>query len=173
MGRSNRASNQTFALFYRLLGGVVICPLRFVAYILASARKTYFLEDGNVPLSRAKVLVPAMVLGYIIPTLAMCVPYTDIATTQYVTAFWHPHTPAPGSESGDMKRLRRLCRVLFVTVALDHIATTGAMLTSTAPQLGLCHVFLPSRERRIFGSGQAMHWVFRWDLYGIFGSALV
>ncbi|RYO99222.1 hypothetical protein DL764_006881 [Monosporascus ibericus] len=187
----------TFAFFYQLLGGAVICPLWLVAYTLTSARKAYFLEGRDVPSSRAKALVPAIVLGYIIPTLAMYVPYADTATTQYVIAFWQfapivvnplvflfsallpssppasPRMPAPGSESGDMKYLRRLYRVLFVTAALDHIATTGAILTSTSPQLGLCHVFLPSRERRMLGSGQAMHWVFQWDLYGIFGSVLV
>ncbi|RYP15677.1 hypothetical protein DL765_005571 [Monosporascus sp. GIB2] len=176
------ASTSTFAFFYRLLGGAVICPLWFVAYTLASARKAYFLEGGDVSLSRAKALVAAMVLGCITLTLAMHVPYADIATTQYVTAFWQfvpmvvdlpvflfsallpasppasPNTPAPGSESGDMEHLRRLCRVLFVTAALGHIATTGAMLTSTRPQLGLCHVFLPSRERRMLGYGRAMHW---------------
>ncbi|RYP27654.1 hypothetical protein DL767_007584 [Monosporascus sp. MG133] len=187
----------TFAFFYQLLGGAVICPLWFVAYTLTSARKTYFLEGRGVSSSRAKALVPAMVLGYITPTLAMYVPYADIATTQYVIAFWQfapivvdllvflfsallpssppasPRTPAPGSESGDMKYLRRLYWVLFVMAALDHIATTGAILTSASPQLGLRHVFLPSRERRMLGSGPAMHWAFQWDLYGIFGAALV
>ncbi|RYP61139.1 hypothetical protein DL769_007851 [Monosporascus sp. CRB-8-3] len=174
--KASRAKNRrrilsftlTFAFFYKLLDGAVICPLWLVAYTLTSARKTYFLEGRDISSSRAEALhhpdprdVLVDLLVFLFPSLLPASPPAS------------PDTPVPGSESGDLKYLRRLYRVLFVTAVLGHIATTAAVPTSASPQLGLGHMFLPSRGCRMPGSGQAMHWVFRWDLYGIFGSALV
>lgn len=194
-----------WAIVYQLVGGAVICPLYFIAYIWASAGKSYFAEGREIPLSYAKALLPALLLGYLVPTIAMYIPFSDILMTQYMIVVWQfapvyvnvilflssaisltPSARTAGAAAAaaasselprDIQPLKRLYSALFLVSVLYHTGTTITLLllnnNPQQQQLSFDYVFVASWERRALNSVQALHWVFQWDLYGIFGSSLL
>ncbi|KAK7751905.1 hypothetical protein SLS62_006206 [Diatrype stigma] len=196
-----------WAVLYQLVGGAVICPLHFIAYLWASAGTAYFAGGREVSPSHARALLPALVLGYLAPTAAMYIPFADIMATQRAILFWQfapilvniitlflsstsLSSPPPSSAKGgqkqqrtkqptDIQPLKRCYGTLFGVLALFHISTVIALAlpssssSSDPQQFTFSHVFLPSYERRMENSIQALHWLFQWDLYGIFGTGLL
>ncbi|EXJ79932.1 hypothetical protein A1O3_08217 [Capronia epimyces CBS 606.96] len=84
-----------WSYIYQTNGIAVIMPLYFIAYTYLSNGESYWGPppslSSEVPLKYAKVLLPAILLGYALPTLLMFWPFwTDPDTVQNLTAFWQP-----------------------------------------------------------------------------------
>lgn len=76
---------------YQLLGIGKVAPLYFLFSIYTTSRSVYARTTGRpVPSHAAKVLLPALCLGYVIPTVLMFLPHKDSITQQNAIAFWQP-----------------------------------------------------------------------------------
>ncbi|KAF2416274.1 hypothetical protein EJ08DRAFT_709293 [Tothia fuscella] len=63
-----------FAFFYQTIGGAVIIPLYYLTYQYSYMTDGRHSSGREVSLSYARALVPATLLGYLIPTIAMYSP---------------------------------------------------------------------------------------------------
>lgn len=76
---------------YQLLGIGKVAPIYFLLSIYTSSRSVYARTTGRpVPFNAAKALLPALCLGYVIPTVLMFLPHEDSITQQNMIAFWQP-----------------------------------------------------------------------------------
>lgn len=76
---------------YQLLGIGKVAPVYFLLSIFTTSRSIYARTTGRpVPSNAAKVLLPALCLGYVIPTVLMFLPHEDSSTQQNAIAFWQP-----------------------------------------------------------------------------------
>src|SRR5690349_294739 len=56
-----------------------------------TSSKDYWTPSSRaVSLPYARALLPSLVIGYLLPTLALYVPYGNVFTTQGVVALWQP-----------------------------------------------------------------------------------
>lgn len=76
---------------YQLLGTGKVAPLYFLLSIYTTSTSVYARTTGRpVPSNAAKVLLPALCLGYVIPTALMFLPHEEGTTQQNAIAFWQP-----------------------------------------------------------------------------------
>lgn len=76
---------------YQLLGIGKVAPVYFLLSVYTTSRSVYVRPTGRpVPSHVAKVLLPALCLGYVIPTALMFLPHEDSTTQQNAIAFWQP-----------------------------------------------------------------------------------
>jgi hypothetical protein len=185
-----RTRTAAFALFYQTIGGAVIIPLYYLSYIYSSTTDGYYLSGRNVHHSYAKALLPATVLGYLIPTIAMYLPWGNINITQSLTAFWQPapvlvnvllwtfsiplsFLSTTSSGAADVEYLKRIYKFAGVVAAVAHIATVFICLISTNPKVSLTSVFLPNKETRKTSTAYGLHWIYQWDWWGVFVPSLL
>ncbi|KAI0383242.1 hypothetical protein F5Y04DRAFT_31274 [Hypomontagnella monticulosa] len=181
------------SFLYQLIGAAVIAPLYYLAYVFASASDAYYSEGREVSAGYAKSLLPAVVLGYLIPTAAMFyVPLSDITTVQNIIAFWQPAPIyvsvlllvfslfVPSSPSGsaanknaDVKHLKRVYLLVGLVAAVSHATTVYKLLTSDSAQLAFEYVFLPNRATWKDSMALGLHYIFQLDFFGAFGSTLI
>ncbi|RYP77468.1 hypothetical protein DL769_003422 [Monosporascus sp. CRB-8-3] len=82
-----------FVFLYQTVGGAVIVPLFYVAYVAVSRDDAYHRSGRELRPGYARALLPATVLGYLVPTLAMFAHGywgRDLHVTQALIAFWQP-----------------------------------------------------------------------------------
>ncbi|EOD44034.1 putative fad binding domain protein [Neofusicoccum parvum UCRNP2] len=80
-----------FGAAYQLMGIGKIAPLYYLVSLFTSNSPLYTRTTGrSIPASVAKALLPALCIGYVIPTILMFLPYDDLATQQNRIAFWQP-----------------------------------------------------------------------------------
>lgn len=189
-------STSIWALLYQTVGGAVIVPLYYVAYMRESAHEDYWSSASrHVPIRYAKALLPSLLVGYLLPTLAMYLPFPDpdLSLTQGVIALWQvtpllvnllllgvstacgKEVTAPSQNlrpaPGYVKYLRRTYITCFIISAVAHIATVATCLSS-APQLSLTEVLIrvPIPHRLSLAGG--LHYIFQVDFLIIFATAL-
>jgi hypothetical protein len=76
---------------YQLLGIGKVAPFYFLLSVHTTSRSVYARTTGRpIPSHVAKVLLPALCLGYVIPTVLMFLPHADSITQQNLIAFWQP-----------------------------------------------------------------------------------
>ncbi|KAI1499834.1 hypothetical protein F5X99DRAFT_264465 [Biscogniauxia marginata] len=157
------------ALFYQTIGSAIIVPLYYASHIYISSSPTYYASGRSVPLPRARALLLSSVVGYLVPTVAMYLPWGSVRTTQYLTALWQPSpafinvllfvgssllslSPSPTASSqkqarnADVKHLKRAYLFAFVVSALSHAGVIYLCLfPSRFPLLtSLSHAGTPS-----------------------------
>ncbi|KAF3058454.1 hypothetical protein GL218_05559 [Daldinia childiae] len=178
------------AYFARMLiGAAVIAPLYYLAYVVASRKDGYYFQGRELSTGHAASLLPALIIGYLIPTIAMCYPWGDVKTAQYLTAFWQPapifasvlvsifsflvpSSPTSVAKNGDVKHLKRVYLITGLVTTVAHVGTLYACLTSDDPRLSLSYVFLPNRATWKDSMGLGLHYIFQVDFFGAFGSTL-
>lgn len=144
----------------------------------------------------AKALLPALVLGYLVPTILMFLPYSDenLWTTQAMVALWQPcpwfvdallwlfsmacsgtETPKQQKKSlsGDIEYLDSIYSVAFVVAALSHVGTALVCLVSNDPQHSFSYVFMMRSSTEEISLVQGMHAIFKADFWIIFVASLV
>lgn len=184
-----------WAIFYQTFGGAPIVALYYLVFSLSTKREDYLKSGREVSLRYAKAILPSVVLVYCIPTVAMFLPWGNVPLTQALTAFWQPapllvnvamwifalalassssssSSPTTARAAADLKHLNRIYLVAFLVTAATHVGTMFVCLTSSDPQLSLSYVFLPNRETWKASTTLGLHWIFQWDAWFIFGSAL-
>ncbi|CAG8112183.1 unnamed protein product [Penicillium olsonii] len=86
------ASPALWGVLYQLRGIALIAPLYFATSLFHSSSVGYFTpKSRTVPVSMAQALLPALVLGFVLPTTMMFFPLQDTLTTRQVfIALWQP-----------------------------------------------------------------------------------
>ncbi|RYP81901.1 hypothetical protein DL770_005757 [Monosporascus sp. CRB-9-2] len=82
-----------FGFLYQTVGGAAVVPLFYVAYVAASRDDAYHRSGRELRPGYARALLPATVLGYLVPTLAMFAHGywgRNLHVTQALIAFWQP-----------------------------------------------------------------------------------
>jgi hypothetical protein len=180
-----------FSFIYQFVGAAVIAPLYYALYVFTSASDAYHFQGREVPLGYVRSLLPAMVLGYLVPTLAMYyAPWSDIKTVQYLTALWQPFpifvgillfifsllipsSPRKANEkNGDVKHLKRVYLIAGLVSAAAHLSTLYICFTSSDPRLSFSYVFLPIRGAWKESMAHGLHYIFQWDFWGAFAASL-
>ncbi|KAF4545414.1 FAD binding domain containing protein [Lasiodiplodia theobromae] len=76
---------------YQLRGIGLVAPIYYLVSVFTSSHRAYeHLSGRPVPEAVAKAIVPAVVLGYAIPTALMFLPYGSAAVVQNAIATWQP-----------------------------------------------------------------------------------
>lgn len=167
-------------------------PLYHLSYTLASADSSYLDAGRALPLPAARAILPATVLLYLVPTIAMYLPLHDAALTQALIAFWQvtpvlasaaiwplSHTltsPASSPEQArnqDTKHLARIYTTAFTVGAVAHLCVIAICLASPSPQTSLVRVFLPDNSTWKESTTLGLHWIFQWDWWGVYVSSLL
>lgn len=80
-----------FGILYQLLGIGRIAPIYFLLSLYTTATPILSRPSGRpVPTPVAKALLPATIIGFVIPTVAMFLPLDDMALRQSTIALWQP-----------------------------------------------------------------------------------
>ncbi|KAI0108381.1 hypothetical protein F4814DRAFT_55859 [Daldinia grandis] len=178
------------AFVYQLMGAAVIAPLYYLGYVVTSRRDGYYFQGRELSVGHAASLLPAVIIGYLIPTIAMYYPQGDVKTVQYLTALWQPtpvfasvlisifsflgpSSPTSVAKDGDVKHLKRAYLIIGLITTVAHVATLYTCLTSDDPRLSLSYVFLPNRTTWKDSMGLGLHYIFQIDFFGAFGSTLL
>jgi hypothetical protein len=185
-------STSIWALLYQTVGGAVIIPLYYLALMHESADKDYYSPAArHIPIHYAKALLPSLLIGYLLPTLAMYLPLgdPDLYRTQGLVALWQfspwivnlliflisnvykklgSSPPQAKTTTTDMKSLYLM--IIFVCT-IFHLTTLYTCLTD--PSISLHHtlLLLPSPERLSLIGG--LRYIFQADFWLIFAAALV
>jgi len=169
-------------------------PLFYVAYTVISAGEPYWWPlSRDVPPRYSKTILPAVLLGYALPTVLMFWPWKDPNMVQGMTAFWQPSPiyvqilivifayfynlryPEPKhndrkakDEPRDLKDLKLIYIVTFLIGVFLHFGVVYTLLTSTDPQLSFRTTFVPDIEIRQKSLGEGLRNLWLSDFYGFF-----
>lgn len=177
------------------MGGAIIVALYCLAFMCDTARLEYYSAPSmRVPLSYARSLVPALVGGFLLPTIAIYLPFDDpgFNIKQALVALWQP-TPffvnalllilprifsagSTKSESDTSDRdatyVKKLYRICMVVTAIAHIIML-AHFGVLHSHVSFAHVFLPDSTRFPDSGAEILHFIFQWDYLIIFGASLL
>ncbi|KAH6652007.1 hypothetical protein BKA67DRAFT_660778 [Truncatella angustata] len=179
-----------WAVLYQTVAGAAIVPLYHLAFTLASKKKTYLSSGREVSLGYAKSLLPALAVGYLVPTIAMYLPWGDLNITQNLTALWQPAPAFPNllllvlapvlasssrssSRTSDVKHLKRIYVAAGIVSTFTQWATLYLFFTSTNPKLSFKYVFVPNKNIWKENTALGLHYIFLWDFWIIYASSLV
>ncbi|KAH9219751.1 BcBOA8 protein [Leptodontidium sp. 2 PMI_412] len=80
-----------FLLLAQLFGIGVVAPIYFfLHYIFIPSTKFHAADNRQVPIHLVKTMLPTLVLGYVLPTVAMYWPTSPISTLQAWNFIWQP-----------------------------------------------------------------------------------
>lgn len=176
-------STAVLALLYQNIGGAVIVPFWWLLLHQISAEKSYYSSGRAVPLPYVSALLPATVFIYVIPTLAIYVPGTNITTLQNILAFWQftpiivniplwiasyfvssePSPPATASHEDDRTHLKVLYAMTFGISVVVHWVVIIGISRSSNPAVTFSSVFLPSLATWKTTLDYGFLWIFQWD----------
>ena len=186
-----------WAIPYQTVGGAIAIPLYYLAWAILSSKSNYHTSGRALPLSFAKALLPALVLGYLVPTIAMYLPIWSFSTLQSLVAYWQVCPivvnillfffsniqEISGSEStngrssksttADVYYLNLVYGAAVVVPAITHIGICYITFTSTDPTKSFSYVFTPDSANAPSTLSAGLHFIFQWDYYIIFASTLV
>ncbi|KAI0152893.1 hypothetical protein GGR57DRAFT_161649 [Xylariaceae sp. FL1272] len=179
-----------FAVLYQTVGGAVIIPLWFLSFLVSSKSDTYYKSGRQVNIPHARGILFAVVVGYLIPTLAMYTPSMSPDTAQLLTFIWQPAptfvnlllflssrllpaTAARGERTPDVKYLKRVYTAAALVSAINHLVTVYICYTSSNPELSFTHVFIPNRNTWTDSATLGLHYIFQIDWWGCFTPSLI
>jgi len=177
------------------VGGAIIIPLYYLASLRLEYTKGYQPASRQINLPYAKALLPALFIGYLIPTALLYLPSADpnLHTMQFFVALWQVcpffvnilasglswafgtnlKSESRGSSINGLRYLNRVYLVSFAVTALLHIGTVLLFAWSSDPQLSFEHSFLISPINKGSSYGMKMHRIFQFDFWIIFAAALL
>jgi hypothetical protein len=174
-------STAVWAFAYQNVGGAVIITIWMLMFHRLSGRNSYFQSGRTVPVPYARVILPATILQYLLPTIAVFVPGQSMSMLQGVVAFWQvapilvniplwfvspsvSSAPASGTaKTADMRHLKIIYNTVFVISVISHWITIYKVASSENLEVTLLRVFLPSREHWLTSMDEGLLWIFQWD----------
>jgi hypothetical protein len=166
-----------------------------------SSNENYWNPSSRaVSLPYAKALLPSLILGYLLPTIALYIPYENIFTTQAVVAFWQPSPllvnvlilvfsalfsigytkpkQTPEGTTSDVKYLQHVYLFSFAVAAASHWLAITALLFSKDPNITFFHAIWPRKDLvlatgRIHTMHEGLLYILQIDFWVIFGSSLI
>ena len=183
------------------MGGAVIIPLLHLAYMKTTSNKDYWTPASRaVPLPYARALALSLLFGYLLPTIALYVPWSNVFTSQGYIALWQPvpwlvnillvilstlfslnqsnRKTGPEGSTADVPYLQRVYLFSFFVAASAHWFAIAACLLSKDPNVTFAHAFLPRKDLflrtgTISTMQEGLLYIFQIDYWVIFGSSLV
>ncbi|KLJ12311.1 hypothetical protein EMPG_12625 [Blastomyces silverae] len=156
--KRNSLNLLTFTSFWAILNQVfgiaVTGPLYYAAYMLTSSSMNYWWPvSRQIPTSYAKALLPALLLGYLLPTI-LCSYHEysaiyvniilNLLSTLYAKAYPDSsRTPPADKHMPDLPFLTRVYHLIFSVAALAHIFTLSAALAPRYPGISIADIFIP------------------------------
>lgn len=160
--------------------------------MLTTSRTVYGANNSNhpVPLPQAKALIPALLIGYVVPTTLMYLPFLGIETQQFMVALWQPAplfvnglwavgswisagTERPEQNKKNSEKYVKAVYLLSgVVSAIVHLGVMWTCLTSDNPAVNLGEVLVPV-ERSTWGMATSLLFVFQVDFWVIMAAGLV
>jgi hypothetical protein len=174
-------STAVSAFLFQCIGGAVILPIWMLLLHRMSGRNTYFQTGRTVPLPYARTILPATLIFYLLPTIAIFVPGKSIQLLELIIAFWQgapvyvniplwfasrfvSSAPASGkAKTADVPHLKILYNTLFATSIVSHWITIYKVAASETPGVTLVRVFLPSTAHWLTSMDMGLLWIFQWD----------
>ncbi|KAF2854339.1 hypothetical protein T440DRAFT_273478 [Plenodomus tracheiphilus IPT5] len=153
-----------YAFLYQNVGACTIVPIWWFLYHRLSANKAYFSQGRTVPLPYARLILPATIILYVLPTIVMFLPSSDTNNVQNRIAFWQV-TPilvniplwvaspfvssastskTPKARNADLPHLKVLYGVFFITSVAIHWYTIYGISVSENPKVTYASVWVPS-----------------------------
>ncbi|KAI7278161.1 hypothetical protein KC345_g6137 [Hortaea werneckii] len=185
-----------WALAYQTVGRAIFLALYGLAYVTVIAKPEGKATQLTDPIARgpsnayAEALLPSLVLGYLLPTGLIYLPYDDWSLTQAFIAVWQPapvfvnlllvvftwaYTDGAGdtlhsivSTSGGLKQLKQVYALGFVIAAAAHWALLTICFLASDVRLSLQHVLLPDWQLFVGENinptlPQGLLYIFQWD----------
>lgn len=184
-------STSIWAIFFQSVGGAVIIPLLHLFLLRQFWKPEYYTTANKVSTGYAKALVPSLVLGYLLPTIAVYLPSSDpnLVWKQKLIAFWQitpfivnilllalgtlfASTDASPEQAAQTAQtnISRIYTVCFIASALTHV---GMFYAKSVWSLSFTQIFLPRDYMLDAGVADPLHYVFQIDYVGIFASGLM
>jgi hypothetical protein len=168
-------------------------PIWFASYTWKSESEHYWWPlSREIPLPYAKSILPAVLIGYVAPTILMFWPWESLSTVQSMTALWHQApiavqvlvtifaylygTSSQGSHSGhktpnaeprDLRYLKKVYSVAFVLGVVLHLGVVFTLATSSDPALTFSAVFKPNWTFGPQSHGEGLRNMWLPDFYGL------
>lgn len=174
-------STTPFAFIYQNIGSAVLGPLWMIILFKNSGPNTYFHSGRAVPVTYARLILPAVLILYFIPTVAIFVPGQSITSIQSVLAFWQvtpilvnvpfwfasffiSSKPATGAaKNADIPDLKILYNVLLIINIITHFIAVYKVAASENPIVSFQRVFIPDPAFWKTSMAEGIHWMFQWD----------
>jgi hypothetical protein len=166
-------------------------PLYYAAWLSMSSQDSYLATDRQISASAGVSLLPALILGYVVPTVLVYYPWGSFAALSKATALWQPAPffpniliwvaslvwrPSPGKlnqKNGDLAQLERIYLFSAAICSALHLAIGVAIMTSTDPRISLSSVLLLNSQTYKIDMAHGLHWIFAWDFWFCFLSSLL
>lgn len=161
--------------------------LYYFAWVIspASDRTSRGLE---VPAHNAKAILVSVVLFYLLPTVAMYIPFKDDYLTQGLVALWQV-TPAlvsggiivlssffsiaASGQPSSRRHLNYTYLLAFIVSTACHMFVVHGCLTSDDPRVSFYRVFVPNKGEWKDSLTAGLHFIFQVDWWGVFVSTLL
>jgi len=136
-------------------------PIWWLLLHRMSGPKSYFGSGRAVPLQYARLILPGTIIFYVLPTIAMLLPYDSLSAHESTIAFWQfspilvniplwlaslfssPSAPQK-NKNADLLHLKILYVFLFVFSVAVHWYTIVGISTSENPDVTGARIFVPS-----------------------------
>ncbi|KAM0187494.1 hypothetical protein ACHAPI_011129 [Fusarium lateritium] len=174
-------------------------PLYYAAYTWMSDAEVYWWPlQRIVPIHQAKSLLSSSVIGYVLPTILMFVPWKSDITAQYWETFWQPSplfvpilttvfgtlcrwmnpikpadklSPLAKDEPTDVGYLKQVYVAMGILGLLLHWYVAVNILSDE--RLSFAGVFVPDMTTSPMPLYQTFHNVFLFDFWGFFAASYV
>ncbi|KAJ9144948.1 FAD/NAD(P)-binding domain-containing protein [Pleurostoma richardsiae] len=179
----------------------IYMPLYYAAYTWVSDVEPYWWPLNRfVPIHYAKSLLWANLIGYVLPTILMFLPWKAPFTIQNFEALWQPApmfvpllttifgaiyswrypltlegklTPRAKDQPGDIAELRLIYVITGAMGVLLHWGVMFKLLSSTDPNLTLSSVFIPDFSATPKVLGEGIRNLFMADFWGYYVASYV
>jgi hypothetical protein len=175
-------------------------PLYYAAYTWASDAKPYWWPlSREVPAWYARTLLPAIIIGYAVPTVLMFMPWKNPVWIQNFEAMWQPspmfvplltvifakiycwrypqkkNPPTPNARDvpADLTYLTRIYVVTGMMGAILHFGVMFQLLTSTDRNHKLTTVFYPDFGAEKKSLSEGLRSVFMADFWGFYVASYI
>lgn len=175
-------------------------PLYYSAYTFISDAEPYWWPlSREVPIHHAKALLPAILIGYAVPTVLMFTPWKSPTTIQNFAALWQVSpmlvpmltvifgmiytrlnvqkgTPKPreaDEEFADVPYLKRVYVVVFVLGSMLHVGVISQIWWSADPELTMASVFSPDFSATAKSLGEGLRALFMADFWAFWIASYV
>lgn len=174
-------STSIFAFLYQNIAGCFVITIWWMLFHYQTSPRSYYQTGRTVPLPYARVMLPAMVFLYIVPTIAIWYPADkSISTLQSVLAFWQLSpifvniplwlvsltsslNTTNQKKNADVFHLRILYAVMFFFSVAVHWYSIYGISVSEHPDATYARVFVPSTYTWSKDIPWGLLWVFQWD----------
>ncbi|KAF2823736.1 hypothetical protein CC86DRAFT_384291 [Ophiobolus disseminans] len=170
-----------WALLYQNIGGAIVVCIWWFLFHRISGQNSYFLSGRTVPVQYARLILPATLVLYLGPTIAMFWPGQSISQIQNFVALWQfapifvniplwlaaPYVssaPASGAaKTADLPHLKVLYYVLFFVSMVSQGVVVFNVVASEEPGVELWRVFVPSSAHWLTSMDMGLLYIFQWD----------